>query len=147
MEHWAHDSQVAHYNDKIFFLCSHSWLFSEKSKQKTVHGDKNSFLLESYNIMFTQNVLNESHFFHFCQFCVKEDLWMIKCSLLCLFPDVFAFFIIANCDQHWNSTLVAATRPKYSCLFILYFFSWTNYLPHSCQNQLMQQLNRRQFVA
>lgn len=129
-----------------FFLCSHSWLFSEKSKQKTVHGDKNSFLLESYNIMFTQNVLNESHLFHFCQFCVK-DLWMIKCSLLCLFPDVFAFFIIANCDQHWNSTLVVATRPKYSCLFILYFFSWTNYLPHSCQNQLMQQLNRRQFVA
>lgn len=123
MEHWAHDSQVAHYNDKIIFLCSHSWLFSEKSKQKTVHGDKNSFLLESYNIMFTQNVLNESHLFHFCQFCVKEDLWMIKCSLLCLFPDVFAFFIIANCDQHWNSTLVAATRPKYSCLFILYFFT------------------------
>lgn len=85
---------------RFFFLCSHSWLFSEKSKQKTVHGDKNSFLLESYNIMFTQNVLNESHLFHFCQFCVKEDLWMIKCSLLCLFPDVFAFFIIANCDQH-----------------------------------------------
>lgn len=123
MEHGAHDSQVAHYNDKIFFLCSHSWLFSEKRKQKTVHGDTNSFLLYSYNIMFTQNVLNESHLFHFCQFCVKEDLWMIKCSLLCLFPHVFAFFIIANCDQHWNSTLVAATRPKYSCLFILYFFT------------------------
>lgn len=123
MEHGAHDSQVAHYNDKIFFCVLIVGYFQKKANKKTVHEDKNSFLLYSYNIMFTQNVLNESHLFHFCQFCVKEDLWMIKCSLLCLFPDVFAFFIIANCDQHWNSTLVAATRPKYSCLFILYFFT------------------------
>lgn len=101
MEHGAHDSQVAHYNDKIFFFCVLIvGYLQKKANKKTVHGDKNSFLLYSYNIIFTQNVLNESHLFHFCQFCVKEDLWMIKCSLLCLFPDVFAFFIIANCDQH-----------------------------------------------